>query len=150
VNRGGDGVRINTTNFGELEVDEQMKITFDNGLPGFENEHDFVILNNWDTQEPVPFMWLQSMSNEDLALVISIPFLLRSDYEFEIPESVCKDMNIADPKDVGVYTVCKIRENVENMTFNLASPIIVNTKDRKAMQLTLSGNEYTTIEPYSK
>jgi flagellar assembly factor FliW len=141
---------ISTTNFGELEIDEKAIITFEEGLPGFEDEHEFVILNNWDAEDPVGFMWLQSTKNEDLAFVISIPFLLRSDYEFEIPEEVCTKMGITDPSQVGVYTVCKIKDKVENMTFNLTSPIIVNTTDKKAVQLTLDDDRYSITEAYKR
>lgn len=137
---------ISTTNFGNLDIEEDMIITFDEGLPGFEDEHEFVILNNWDTEDPVGFMWLQSTQNEDLALVVSIPFLLRSDYEFEIPEDVCQKMDLREPSQVGVYTVCKIENTVENMTFNLTSPIIVNAENRKAIQLTLDDNRYRIRE----
>ncbi|WP_430883984.1 flagellar assembly protein FliW [Fusibacter sp. JL216-2] len=137
---------ISTTNFGNLDIEEDMVITFDEGLPGFEDEHEFVILNNWDTEDPVGFMWLQSTKNEDLAFVVSIPFLLKSDYEFEIPEEVCQKMNLKDPSQVGVYTVCKINNRVDDMTFNLASPIIVNAENRKAIQLTLNDKRYRIKE----
>ncbi len=137
---------ISTTNFGKLEFEDDMVIRFDEGLPGFEDEHEFLILNNWDTDDPVGFMWLQSTKNEDLAFVISIPFLLRPDYEFEIPDDVCQSMNLKDPSQVGVYTVCKIDNKVENMTFNLTSPIIVNAENRKAIQLTLDDDRYRTNE----
>lgn len=140
-------MQINTKNFGELIIDEETVINFRNGLPGFEDEHEFVILNNWDTEDPVVFMWLQSTRNAELAFVISIPFfLLRGDYEFEIPEKVCSEMGITDSEDVGVYTVCTIQENVENMTFNLASPIVVNIKEREAVQLILDDTRYGTQE----
>jgi len=141
-------MQVNTTNFGMLEVDEKTVINFKDGLPGFEDEHEFVILNNWDTEDPVGFMWLQSTTNEDVALVISIPFLLRSDYEFEIPDDICSQMGISDAADVGVYTVCNIQDKVENMTFNLTSPIIVNIKERSAVQLTLTDNRYGVNELY--
>lgn len=149
-NCGGEEMQISTTNFGNLEVDEKTVITFDEGLPGFEDDHEFVILNNWDTEDPVGFMWLQSTRNEDLALVISIPFLLRPDYEFEIPEETCKSMNITDPSQVGVYTVCNIKEKVDNMTFNLMSPIVVNIDNRKATQLTLDDKRYSVAEEYKR
>ncbi len=72
--------------------------------------------------------------------------MLRGDYEFEIPEKVCSEMGITDSEDVGVYTVCTIQENVENMTFNLASPIVVNIKEREAVQLILDDTRYGTQE----
>lgn len=141
-------MRINTKNFGELEVDERMAIHFDNGLPGFEDKHEFVILNNWDTTEPTPFMWLQSLEDEDLAFVIAIPFFLRSDYEFDIPPETCEELDINRPNDVGVYTICKVYNYVDDMTFNLAAPIIVNTNNRRAAQITLTNTTYKVAEKF--
>ena len=34
---------ISTTNFGKLEFEDDMVIRFDEGLPGFEDEHELVI-----------------------------------------------------------------------------------------------------------
>jgi flagellar assembly factor FliW len=141
---------INTRNFGQLDVDEKMIISFDKGLPGFEEENEFVILNNWDTDGPVGFMWLQSVKNPDLAFVVSIPFLLRSNYEFELPEEVCSELNISAPSDVGVYTICRIEDKIENMTFNLQSPIIINVKDRRAAQIPLDDKRYSVAEKYER
>lgn len=138
--------QFQTTYFGEISVEENQVIHFDEGLPGFENQKDFVLLNNYDTEEPVPFMWLQSATDPDLAFVVSIPFFLRPDYEFEIPTEVCNTLELTSADEAGIYTICRIGGSVDSMTFNLRSPIVINANNRKAVQLILSDTRYTTRE----
>jgi flagellar assembly factor FliW len=143
-------LQINTKNFGEIEIGDSQVIHFDEGLPGFEEEKEFVLLNNYDTEDPVPFMWLQAANNPDLALVVAIPFFLKPDYEVEIPEDVVKTLDIQSPEDVGVYSVVKIEEKVEDMTFNLMSPIVINAKNRKASQVIQDHTDWRVDEKYVK
>jgi flagellar assembly factor FliW len=45
----GDGVMLlETRYFGELEIDESKIISFDEGLPGFEEVRRFVMIDNED------------------------------------------------------------------------------------------------------
>lgn len=141
---------INTTNFGKIEISKDKVIAFDEGLPGFEGEREFVLVNNYDTEDPVPFMWLQATKNPDLALVVAIPFFLKATYEVEIPEGVLKSLEIKEPSDVAVYSVVKIQDKVEEMTFNLMSPIIINGKNHKGMQVVQDNSKYKVDEKYTK
>lgn len=143
-------MRINTTNFGEFEIQKDKVITFEEGLPGFEDQKEFVLLNNYDTEDPVPFMWLQATQNPDLALVVAIPFFLQPAYEVEIPEDAVKTLDIKEVSDVAVYSVVKIQDKVEDMTFNLMSPIIINGKNHKGMQVVLDNGGYKVDEKYVK
>lgn len=138
--------QFQTKYFGEVSVEEDRVIHFNEGLPGFESQKDFVILNNHDTEDPVPFMWLQSMTDPDLAFVVSIPFFLRPDYEFEIPTEICNTLELTSADEAGIYTICHIGGSVDSMTFNLRSPIVINANNRKAVQLILSDTRYTTRE----
>jgi flagellar assembly factor FliW len=36
--------KVSTSRFGEIEVDEKKIIHFKNGIPAFEDEHEFIIL----------------------------------------------------------------------------------------------------------
>jgi flagellar assembly factor FliW len=68
---------IKTTRFGEIEADESKAIHFMDGLPGFHDKRDFIILEH---KPGSPFLWLQSMDTPDLAFVMINPFLMKSDY----------------------------------------------------------------------
>lgn len=139
-------MNFETTYFGAIEVAENSIIHFVEGLPGFEDRRNFVILNNYDTEDPVPFMWLQSTEDPDLAFVVTIPFFMRPDYEFDIPSTICDELGIESAEQVGVYTICRISGGVDSMTFNLRNPIIINSENRKAVQMLIGDSRYTTKE----
>ncbi len=141
-------MQLNTTYFGDIQIDENQIIHFEEGLPGFENTHNYVILNNYDTVDPVPFMWLQSTEDSNLAFVVTIPFFLRPDYEFELPNEIASSLELTSPEQAGVYSICKISGTMDSMTFNLRSPIIVNAENKKAVQLVLPDTRYTTREMF--
>lgn len=139
-------MQFNTTYFGEIDVQDNQVIHFDEGLPGFEDKKKFVLLNNYDTEDPVPFMWLQSVEDENLAFVVTVPFFMRPDYEFEIPSDVASNIGLTSPEQAGVYTICKISGKVDSMSFNLRSPIIINAENKKAIQLVLPDTRYSARE----
>lgn len=139
-------MNLNTTFFGEIDIDKSQVIHFQDGLPGFEDMKDFVILNNYDTDDPVPFMWLQSTQDSTLAFVVTIPFFMRPDYEFEIPNDICSRLDLKDPSQAGIYSICKIGGSIDSMTVNLRSPIIVNVENKQAVQLVLTDTRYSSRE----
>lgn len=143
-------MHFDTAHFGQLEVNDQAVIIFDDGLPGFEDHKEFVILNNHDTEEPVPFMWLQSVKDRDLAFVLTIPYFARPDYAFDVPEEVVQKLSAQNPEDLGVYAVVTIREKLDEMTVNLASPILVSTKNHHAVQWTIEDSAYSVREQYCR
>ncbi len=141
-------MNFETKYFGNIEIEENAVIHFEEGLPGFEDKNKFVILNNYDTDEPVPFMWLQSTQEPNLAFVVTIPFFMRPNYAFDIPTEVCEELEITSAEEVGVYTICRIAGSIESMTINLKSPIVINSKNRKAMQMMITDGRYTTKEMF--
>lgn len=143
-------MQINTTNFGEIEFEPNQVIQFPEGLPGFREEKEFVLLNNYDTEEPVPFMWLQAAKNPELALVVAIPFFLKPTYEIELPEDVVNRLKIKEAAQVGVYTICKVTDQLEDLTFNLASPIIINAETHVGEQVVLLDTPYSIAEKLEK
>lgn len=143
-------MQLNTFYFGDINVKEEEIIHFAEGIPGFEEKHEFVMINNYDTEDPVPFMWLQSVDDPNLAFVVTIPFFMRSDYEFDIPNEVCAQIDLKSPEQAGIYTICKITGPMESMSLNLRSPIIINAENKKAVQLVLDDTKYTTKELYKK
>ena len=143
-------MHFETAYFGDIDISESQIIHFEDGLPGFEDKKKFVLLNNYDTEDPVPFMWLQSMEDTSLAFVVTIPFFMRPDYEFEIPNEVSSSIGLTSPDQAGVYTICKISGHVDAMSFNLRSPIIINAENKKAVQLVLPDTRYTTCEMLKK
>ena len=127
------------TKFGEVEILDDKVIRFDEGLPGFENLRDFAIISNGT--EPV--MWLVSLEDENVALPVINPWLVRIDYSVDIPDYVKEDLGIENPEDVQIWAILVIPpDNPEDMTINLLAPIVINLKTNRGKQIILENEEY--------
>ncbi|MGA4718544.1 flagellar assembly protein FliW [Fictibacillus nanhaiensis] len=129
------------TKFEEIiEISENDILHFEQGLPGFENEKEFVLL----PMEGTPFSTLQSVSNKELAFFTTNPFLFFKDYDFELVESVQKLLNIKEESDVLVQIILTMQEPLEKSTGNLQAPVVINVKENLAKQVILADNKYRT------
>ena len=135
-------MKLNTKNFGAIEIDEQKIISFPEGLLGFEEEKEFVIINTEDEENP--FQWLQSVRNADLTFVIINPFFVYPNYDIVIPKTAQKKLKIRDEKDLIIYSIVVVPENIEKMTANLLGPVIININEKLGKQVILDDNRYST------
>ena len=136
--------KVNTSRFGELEVEEKRVVHFKNGIPAFENEKEFVIL---PYDEESPYYFMQSLNNPDLAFLLTIPFLFFPDYSFEIDDETVEELNIKEGDNVSYYSLVTIPNySIRYMTTNLLAPLILNTSNMRAKQIVLENTDYTTKE----
>lgn len=135
-------MKINTTNFGEIEISEDNIIEFKDGIPGFEDEKKFTIILNEDPENP--FHYLQSVENGELSFIIINPFEIFPNYDFNISDTVKDKLNIKNEKQVVVYTIVVIPEDIEKMTTNLQGPIVINIDEKKGKQVILDDIRYNT------
>ena len=133
---------VDTMRFGTIEVEEEKVVHFAQGIPAFEDEHDFVII---PYDEESPFVFLQSLQTPDLAFLMTVPYLFFKDYEFEIDDETVTKLALKSPDDVLVYVLLTIpRGSIKDMTANLMAPVVINTKTLAAKQLVLEKSRYTT------
>jgi flagellar assembly factor FliW len=123
-------MRVVTKPYGVLEVDERQKIYFPNGLFGFENFKNYVLLD----AKQQPFYWLQSTDVAEIAFVLINPHIFRSDYQLEVDKEELLEIGIESPEDILCFTIVTIPENPSKMTANLQGPIIINKRTREARQ----------------
>ena len=134
--------KIYTSRFGEIEVDEAKIVHFKDGIPAFEDEHEFVIL---PYEEDSPYYFMQSLKSPDLAFLLTIPFLFFNDYTFEIDDTTVKELGIEDSENVFYYTMVTIPNgSIRYMTANLVAPIVLNGANMQAKQVVLEKSNYTT------
>ena len=134
--------KVITSRFGEIEVDEKKVVQFKDGIPAFEDEHEFVIL---PYEEESPYYFMQSLKSPDLAFLLTIPFLFFQDYTFEVDDATIKELDIKNQEDVFYYAMVTIPNgSIRYMTANLVAPIILNAATMKAKQVVLEKSNYTT------
>ena len=112
-----------TTRFGEIEAEEDAIITFESGIPAFEEEREFLII---PYEEGSPYVFLQSLKTPDLAFLMTMPLVFFPEYEVVIDDDVERALGLTSPDEVLIYT------------------ILVNAKTRRAKQIVLDRSPYTT------
>lgn len=138
--------KIKTTRFGEIEIDETQAIHFPEGLPGFFEYKDFVIMEH---KPGSPFIWLQSMTSPDLAFVMTNPFLIEEDYLENLTDEEEKALvKRGEEKDRIVFAIVTIPQgNAKESTVNLLGPIVVDARTKVARQVILPNSGYSNRHP---
>ena len=134
--------KVNTSRFGEIEVDEKKIVHFKDGIPAFEDEHEFIIL---PYEEESPYYFMQSLKSPDLAFLLTIPFLFFPEYTFEVDDESVKELDIQKQESVFYYSMVTIPNgSIRYMTANLVAPIVLNADNMQAKQVVLEKSFYTT------
>lgn len=119
-------------------------LTFPSGIPGFENNKQFVIVS---IPEYAPFEWLVCIDGSRLRFAIINPLLFASDYAPKIVKEQIEDLAIAKPEELLLYVIVTIRENPLESTANLIGPILINRLKKIGKQIIIDDDRYTTQEP---
>ena len=133
-------MEINTRDYGIIDVDASSIIRFDEGIIGFENHHEYVLLDG--SNEPSPFKCLQSTEDSNLAFMLLDPFIARPDYEVDIDDNAATRLSIGSIDDIAIFAIVVVPENINKMSFNLKAPIIINARVKKGAQYILDNGEY--------
>ena len=133
-------MNIQTAYFGELEIDPTNILNFQFGLPGFENEKEFLLL---PLEENSIFQVLQSVQTAALAFIITNPYDITTNYNFELEEATIHALEIKDEKEVAVFAIVSLKETIAQSTVNLKAPIVLNTANKKAKQVILNNEDYS-------
>jgi flagellar assembly factor FliW len=134
-------VVLNTKHFGCIEVNEDEIICFPEGIPGFENAKNFILLEKIQEEES-PFIWLQGIEEIKLAFALVDPRMVKSDYVVDVDEGDVEMLDIMDESKVLIYSVVVVPEDISRMTANLKAPILINTENKKGKQVVLEKGDY--------
>ena len=114
---------IDTDRFGTFDTKDSKLIEFPQGLPGFEDLHNFIILEVGQTK---PIYWLQSTENKYIALPVILTFEILDDYYIDIRDNELEELFVESQNDLLIMNVVVIPDPIEKMTVNLAAPIVIN------------------------
>ncbi|MBQ9936675.1 MAG: flagellar assembly protein FliW [Lachnospiraceae bacterium] len=128
--------------FGTIDIEDDKIINFPNGIIGFENLKNFALIYDSEREERSKISWLQSMEEPLMVLPVINPLDLMDNYTPTIEDELMK--NIGDPADADllIFVTLSIPSDIEKMTANLKAPFIINTVERKAMQVIVENSEY--------
>ena len=145
--KGGGIVRISTTRFGDISIDESRVIQMKGGMLGFEHLKRYVLLIQ---DEKIPFWWFQSIEDGSVAFVVINSLAVKPDYEPVISDDEVKLLEIASPGDAALFSVVTIRSDPFKVTANLRAPIVINAKKMLAKQVILVESDYPVQYPITE
>ena len=138
-------MRVVTSRFGELEVQENDIITFPRGILGFDSLKRYILLGDGE-----PFGFLQSVDDPDLTFVVIDPRIIVHDYKVDVPRVEAEEIGIGEEEETAVLSIVTIPEDPNKMTANLQAPLVINCVNRQAKQLVLGEGDYSIRQPVLK
>jgi len=133
-------VKINTTRFGEIEIEESKIITFPLGIPGFADLKRYILIDYKD-----PIKWLHAVDDPDVAFIVINPFDLFPDYSVDIQDDVQSFLGIKKPTDLVILNILTVTN--QGITANLKGPLVMNSANFQAAQILLDDEKYLFKTP---
>jgi flagellar assembly factor FliW len=124
---------------GPIEVSDDQLIHFPQGLLGFPECHEFVLI----PAERDGLFWLQSTQYGTLIFVLVDPFAFFEGYTVDLLPADLQELHAHRPADVLILAIVTLpRARAEAPPANLQGPLAINVEDRIAKQLAISESEY--------
>lgn len=136
--------RTLTKHLGEIEYTDEEVVRFPLGLPAFENEHRFLMLADPATR---PLVLLQSLTDPTLCFITLPVSLIEPNYSLSIlaEDLVSIGLPPEGPVEIGsnvkCFTILTIGDG-RPPTANLLAPVLLNLKDRLAVQAVQVDTKY--------
>jgi flagellar assembly factor FliW len=146
-----DMPQLDTKYFGTLTYEDLSVFNFPAGLPAFEQEKNFVVI---ETAEYAPLVFLQSLRQASLCF-LALP-VLAVDPSYHLAVSAEDRVSLGldpgrDPKPgdgVLALALVSMRDGFPP-TANLMAPIVVNVQNRRALQAIRVDRVYSHQHPIS-
>jgi len=139
-------MKIQTTRFGELEIADSSVITFNKGIPGFEESKEYVLIPA-DEKGETPFFFLQSIEKEEVNFFLVDPFSFFKEYDIKLKDQMVEKLELENPTDAIVLTTVTAKGEIKDATTNLKAPLIINNNRQLGMQIVLDNKDYMIKQP---
>jgi len=137
-------VLIKTTRFGLVELASEDILTFHEGLLGFQDLRQFVLLD--DPNDDI-FAWLQSCELPSIAFPILEPELFGHKYSTVLNKTDHESLRMQAGQTPIFFSIITIPDDPTQMTANIKAPIIINLEQKIARQCVLQDNYLAIREP---
>lgn len=131
------------TRFGEVEYDPENLLYFPAGLIGFANLRNFIVMPN---KKEGPLFWIQSVEDPSFAFVLTDPTNFFLDYLVVPNDEERQQLHIDKTDSCFVLTVVTVPPD-QNISLNLAAPILFSPKSNRAVQVILENAQYNSKTP---
>jgi len=114
---------IESTRFGQVQVDPKAVLEFPEGLIGLGGRRYALIAGDPDA----PFVWLQSLEDPGLALPVTNPHRFFADFAVEVADEDAERLALDSSSAMDVYVTVRAAPALEDFTANLKAPILVRS-----------------------
>ena len=122
---------LQTYQFGDIFVEQEHIFTFAEGIFGFEDHREFVLISEESTE---PLNWLLSVDNPSIGFPVVNPLLL--DINYRVPESMLD-------KDTAIFVIVTLANRDGAMSANMKAPVFLHAATQQGKQVILSTERYS-------
>lgn len=133
---------VKTRHFGEVNLDEDKVLTFEDGLIGFEDCKRYTILYNNEEGGNNTISWLQSLDAPELALPVISPLTVLGDYNPIVEDEVLTPLGELTEENIIILLTLSVPSDITKMSANLKAPLIINADTKKGCQIIAENPEY--------
>jgi flagellar assembly factor FliW len=140
---------VQTKYFGSLPYLEESAFDFAQGLPAFEQERGFVLI---EAPEQAPLVFLQSMLRPSLCFLAFPILVVDKEYQLAIAPEDLEELGL-DPRrqpalgaEAMVLALITVHDEFP-ATANLMAPIVLNVKTRRGLQAIRRDARYSHEHP---
>ncbi len=134
-------MKLTTTRFGAVQIEDHDILHFARGLAGFEECRSWVLLADAHNEAVA---WLQCISRVDVAIPVTSPRRFVPDYKVRIPRSQLTALQLRDIDQTFVLAV--IGKTDRCLTLNLRAPLIINLDQRLGAQVVTADEQPLQFE----
>ena len=131
-------MNVISNHLGQLTFEEDQVIRFENGLLGFEQLTQFLLM---DFKEMSPFQWLISIEEPMIAFALLDPSYVVPSYTIKMSKESTDERLLIHPESNVVYSIVNFADRIP--TINLRGPIVINERERYGVQLVLNDEKYS-------
>ncbi len=134
---------IKTSRFGLVELKSEDILTFNEGLLGFQDLRQFVLLD--DPNDDI-FAWLQSCELPSIAFPVLEPEIFGHKYAVGLNRTDSESLKLQAGQAPAYLNIITIPDDATEMTANIKAPIVINVEQRIARQCVLQDNHLAIKE----
>ena len=120
-------------------------LDFDGSLIGFPQARRFALVRV-DPENEVLFR-LIALDVDGLEFVVAAPYAFFPGYAPEIDDGTAARLELTDASDAALLVLLTVGPTLSTTTANLFAPVVINTRTRRATQVTLTDRSYSLKEP---
>lgn len=123
-------MKITTTRFGSLAIEDADVLTFVDGLIGMEDCRRWVLLAD---AENSALGWLQSLDRPEVALGVVSPRRFVPEYQVRVAKREIQPLGLTDPNGAQVLAI--VSQAGGSLALNLKAPLVIHVAERLGRQI---------------